>query len=57
MQILHCEEIEIWIIHLKTEESTNNKNNKTTRFNVALEEKIICSICKKPGQQLKNVFI
>ena len=27
--------------YLKTEESTNNKNNKTTRFNVALEDNSI----------------
>ena len=40
----------------KTEESTNNKNNKTTAFNVALEEKIIWSICKEPGHTTEKCF-
>ena len=42
--------------YLKSEESTNNKNNKTTRFNVALENKIICLICKKPGHTTEKCF-
>ena len=33
--------------YLKTDEPVNNKNTKTTRFNVALEDKIICLIYKK----------
>ena len=28
--------------YLKSEEQTNNKNNKVTRFNVAREDKFIC---------------
>ena len=35
--------------YLKSEETTNNKNNETTRSNVTLEDKNICSIYKKPG--------
>ena len=31
--------------YLKIEESTNNKNNETTWFKVALEDKIISLIC------------
>ena len=41
----------------KPDESTNNKNNKTTWFNVALENQNICLICKKQVTKLKNVFI
>ena len=43
--------------YLKTKKSTNNKNNKTTRFNVALENKTIWFICRKPGHTTENVFI
>ena len=42
--------------YLKTEESTNNKNNKTARFNVALEDKTICLICKKLGHTTEKCF-
>ena len=43
--------------YLKTKESTdNNKNNKTTRFNVALQNKTICSICKKPHHTTEKCF-
>ena len=42
--------------YLKTEVSTNDKNNETTRLNVALEEKIICLICKKPGHTNEKCF-
>ena len=37
------------INYLKTDVPMNNKNNKTTQFDVALEDKIVCLICKKPG--------
>ena len=43
--------------YFKTEESTNNnKNNKTTRLNVALENKTICLICKKLGHTTEKCF-
>ena len=42
--------------YLKTEESTNNKNNKTTRFNVVLENKTIYLIFKKPGHTTEKCF-
>ena len=42
--------------YLKTEESTNNKNNRTTRFNVALENKTICLICSKPSLKTEKCF-
>ena len=42
--------------YLKSDESTNNKNNKTTRFNVALDNKTICLICKKPGHTTEKCF-
>ena len=37
-------------------ESTNNKNNKTTLYNVALESKTICLICKQPGHATEKCF-
>ena len=40
----------------KTEESTNNKNDKNVQFNVALKDKIICLICKKPGHTTEKCF-
>ena len=43
--------------YLGTEESTNNKNNKTTWFNVALEDKIICLICRKPSLNKQQNFL
>ena len=42
--------------YLKTKESTNNTNNKTIRFNVALQDKIICLICKKTGHTTEKCF-
>ena len=42
--------------YLKTGKSTNNKNNKTTRFNVALDNKTICLICGKPGHTTEKCF-
>ena len=40
----------------KSEESTNNKNNKIIRFNVALENKTICLICKKLAHTTEKCF-
>ena len=40
----------------KSDESTNNKNNKTTRFNVELDNKTICLICKQPGHTTEKCF-
>ena len=40
----------------KSDESTNNKNNKIYRFNVAFDNKTICLICKKPGQTTEKCF-
>ena len=40
----------------KSDEPTNNKNNKVTRFNVAREDKFICLICKKPGHSTEKCF-
>ena len=42
--------------YLKTQERTNNKNNKITRFNSSLEDKIICLICKKSGHTTEKCF-
>ena len=42
--------------YLKTEESTNHKNNNTTRLNVLLENQTICLICRKPGHTTKKCF-
>ena len=42
--------------YLKPKESTNNKNNKTNQFNVALKYKIICLICKKQGHTTEKCF-
>ena len=42
--------------YLKTEELTNNKNNKTTRLNVALEDKIICLIFQNPCHTTEKCF-
>ena len=41
---------------LKSEEQTNNKNNKVTRFNVAREDEFICLICEKPGHATEKCF-
>ena len=40
----------------KSDEPTNIKNNKRTRFNVALENQTICLICKKPGHTTEKCF-
>ena len=42
--------------YLKSDEQTNNKNNKVTRFNVARDDKFVCLICKKPGQSTEKCF-
>ena len=42
--------------YLKSDEQTNNKNNKVSRFNVARADKFICSICKKPGHATEKCF-
>ena len=42
--------------YLMTEGLINNKKYKTTRFNVALENKTICLICKKPGHTTEKLF-
>ena len=42
--------------YLKSEEPTNNKNNKTTRFKVALENKTIRLICKKSDHTTEKCF-
>ena len=36
--------------YLKMDDSINNRNNKTTRFNVARDNNINCIICKKIGR-------
>ena len=41
---------------LKSEEQTNNKNNKVTRFDLAREDKFVCLICKKPGHTTEKCF-
>ena len=43
--------------YLKSDEQTNNENNKVTRFNVASEDKFICLICKKPGHATEKFFL
>ena len=40
----------------KSNEATNNKNNKVTRFNVAREDVTVCLICKKPGHAIEKCF-
>ena len=40
----------------KSDEPTNNKNNKVTRFNVAREDKFLCLIFKKPGHATEKYF-
>ena len=40
--------------YLKTDNSINNRNNKTTRFNVARDNNMNCIICKKPGHVAEN---
>ena len=42
--------------YLKSDEQTNNKNNKVTRFIVAREDKFVCLICKKPGHTTEKCF-
>ena len=42
--------------YLKSDEQTNNKNNKVTRFNVERKDKFICLICKKPGHTTEKCF-
>ena len=42
--------------YLKSDEQTNNENNKVTRFNVEREDKFICLICKKPGHATEKCF-
>ena len=42
--------------YLKSDELTNNKNNKVTWFNVAREDKFICLISKKPGHATERCF-
>ena len=38
------------------DDSINNRNNKTTRFNVARDYNINCIICKKPGHVGENCY-
>ena len=40
----------------KSDEPTNNKNNKVTRFNVARENKFVCLNCKKSGHATEQFF-
>ena len=40
----------------KSDEPTNNKNNKVTRFNVAREDKFVCLICKMQGHASEKCF-
>ena len=40
----------------KSDEPTNNKNNKVARFNVAHEDKFVCLICKKPSHTTERGF-
>ena len=42
--------------YLKIEDSTNNKNNKTSLFNVAFEDKIFWLICKEAGHTTAKYF-
>ena len=42
--------------YLKSDKSTNNKNNKVSRFNVARENKFNCFICKNPGHATEKCF-
>ena len=39
------------------DDSINNRNNKTTRFNVAGDNNINCIICKKPGHVAENCYL
>ena len=41
---------------MKVDDSIN-RNNKTTRFNVARDNNINCIICKKPGQVAENCYL
>ena len=36
--------------------SINNRNNKTTRFNVARDNNMNCITCKKPGHVAENCY-
>ena len=38
------------------DDSINNRNNKTTRFNVARDNNINGIICKKPGHVAENCY-
>ena len=40
----------------KSDEPTDNKNSKVTRFNVVHEDEIFCIICKKPGHTTEKCF-
>ena len=40
----------------KIDDSVNNRNDKTTQFNVARDKKINCILCKKLGQVAKNCY-
>ena len=42
--------------YLKIYDSTNDRNSKTTRFNVAQDNNINCIICKKPGHVAENYY-
>ena len=42
--------------YLKMDDSITNKNNKTTRFNVARNNNINCIICKRPGHVAENCY-
>ena len=38
------------------DDSINDRNNKTTRFNFARDNIINCIICKKPGHVAENFY-
>ena len=42
--------------YLKNDEAINNKNSKVIWLNLAREDKIACSIYKKPGHTTGNFF-
>ena len=42
--------------YLKVDDSINNRNNKTARFNVARHNNINCIMCKKPGHVDENCY-
>ena len=38
------------------DDSINNRNNKTTRFNIARDNNINCILCKKPDHVAENCY-